>query len=120
MLPVLEKTPHFEAEAVISIAEEHFGISGDARPLPSERDQNFFITTNAGDKFVLKIANALESREFLEAQNSALKHLATQVGFCQSVVPAYSGDEIVTIKAADGVGYFVRMVRFLPGVPLGD
>jgi Ser/Thr protein kinase RdoA (MazF antagonist) len=120
MLPVLEKTPHFEVEAVISIAEEHFGISGDARPLPSERDQNFLITTNAGDKFVLKIANALESRQFLEAQNAALKHVATRVDFCQSVVPASSGYEIVRVKAADGLSYFVRVVRYLPGVPLGE
>jgi Ser/Thr protein kinase RdoA (MazF antagonist) len=120
MLPVLEKTPHFNIEAAIVIAEEHFGISGDARPLPSERDQNFLITTNAGDKFVLKIANALESREFLEAQNAALKHVATRVDFCQSVVQASSGDEIIRVKATDGMAYFVRVVRYLPGVPLGE
>ena len=78
------------------IAAEHFGIQATARPLPSERDQNFLLTNSAGEKFVLKIANALESREFLEAQNAVLNHLAKAgLDFCQSLVPGVAGEEIV-------------------------
>ena len=108
---LLENTPRFDAEAAVKIAAEHFGIQATARPLPSERDQNFLVTNSAEEKFVLKIANRLETREFLEAQNAVLNHVAQQVDFCQSLV----GDEIVTVE-----DHFVRMVRYLPGVPLAE
>ncbi|HET9712554.1 MAG TPA: phosphotransferase [Pyrinomonadaceae bacterium] len=113
---LLENMPRFEVEAAAKIAAERFGIHATARPLPSERDQNFLLTNSADEKFVLKIANALESREFLEAQNAVLNHVARRVDFCQSLVPGVNGDEIVTVKEA----YFVRVVRFLPGVPLAE
>ena len=120
MPAVLEKTPRFDIEAAVGIAEDCFGISGDARPLPSERDQNFLFTSDEKGKFVLKIANALELREFLEAQNSALTHLQSRISFCQSLVTTVSGEQIATVKAPNGVSYFVRVVRYLPGVPLGE
>ena len=43
--------------------------------LPSERDQNFLVTTPR-ERLVLKIANVSESREILEFQNEALQHVA--------------------------------------------
>src|SRR5689334_10463291 len=107
---LLENTPRFDVEAAVKIADEFFGIQGRAQSLPSERDQNFLLTDRAGEKFVLKIANALESRAFLEAQNAVLKHVAKRVSFCQSLVT----DEIAAIEG----GYFARLVRYLPGVPL--
>ena len=112
---LLENTPRFDIEAAAQIAAQHFGIHATAQPLPSERDQNFLLTNSTDEKFVLKIANALESREFLEAQNAVLKHVATRVDFCQAFVHGINGDELVTVE-----GYFVRMVRYLPGVPLGE
>lgn len=112
---LLENTPRFDLEAAAEIAAEHFGIQATARALPSERDQNFLLTNNADEKFVLKIANALESRDFLEAQNAALNHIATRVDFCQSLVQGIAGEEIVTVE-----DYFVRLVRYLPGVPLAE
>ena len=113
---LLENTPRFEVEAAAEIAAEFFGIRATARPLPSERDQNFLLTNGAGEKFVLKIANALESLAFLEAQNAVLNHAGKQVDFCQSLVPGVSGEEIVTVKETN----FVRVVRYLPGVPLAQ
>ena len=83
--------------------------------MPSERDQNFLITNSAGEKFVLKIANALEESAFVEAQNAVLKHLASRISFCQRLVSATSGEEIVTVEH-----HLVRMVHFIRGVPLAQ
>jgi Ser/Thr protein kinase RdoA (MazF antagonist) len=105
---------------VLEIAEELFGIRATASQLPSERDQNFLLTENGGEEFVMKIANALEARDFLEAQNFVLKHLAERVTFCQQLVRAASGGEIVSVKAATGQTHLVRLVRYLPGVPLAE
>jgi len=106
---VLEHTPCFDIEAAIKIADEFFGIDARAQPLPSERDQNFLLTDSAGEKFVLKIANALESREFLDAENAVLRHVAERVSFCQTPVT-----NVVSVEER----YFARLVGYLPGVPL--
>ena len=119
-MQLLEYTPAFDVDAAATIAAEHFGLRVRAQALPSERDQNFLLTNQAGEKFVLKIANALESREFLEAQNSVLRHLERHVAFCQKLMMAVSGDDVVAVNAANGVHHFVRMVHYLPGVPLAE
>lgn len=114
-MQLLNHTPVFDLEAAREIAEEHFGLRATARALPSERDQNFLLTNEAGEKFVLKIANALESRGLLEAQNAVLERLAKEVVFSPRVLPALSGESI----AARG-NHLVRLVTYLPGVPLGE
>jgi Ser/Thr protein kinase RdoA (MazF antagonist) len=81
-----------------------------ARRLPSERDQNFLLIDDSDQRFVLKIANPFESRSFLEAQNSVLDYLSERVTFCQRVI----GD------IAEFEGHFVRVVTYLPGVPLAE
>lgn len=117
---LLEYTPCFDVESAVAIADEHFRVRACARQLPSERDQNFLLTNSSGEKFVLKIANALEERTVLEAQNSVLKHLATRISFCQRLVNASTGEEMSTVRAANGTTHFVRLVRYLPGVPLAE
>ena len=81
-----------------------------ARRLPSERDQNFLLIDDSDQRFVLKISNRLESRAFLEAQNAVMHYLAERVPFCQRVI----GD------IAEFEGHFVRLVTYLPGVPLAE
>ncbi len=107
----LKHVPDFNVASAEAIAAEQFGIRGRAQSLPSERDQNFLVTDSAGEKFVLKIANGLESRAFLEAENAVLNHVGSRVSFCQSPV---SG--VVTV----GDTYFARLVKYLPGVPLAQ
>jgi len=99
-----------------AIAEKYFGIQATAAELPSERDQNFLLETRAGEKFVLKIANAFEERAVLEAQNAMMMHLAERVAFCPRVLLAQvPGEQIVTVE-----GRLVRGLSYLPGTPLGQ
>ncbi|HEU4872890.1 MAG TPA: phosphotransferase [Pyrinomonadaceae bacterium] len=117
---LLKNTPRFDIEAAAQIAAQHFGIHATAQPLPSERDQNFLLTTDSGEKFVLKISNALEKPAFIEAQNAVLKHLATRLSFCQRLVTSRSGKEIVKVRTENGATHLVRMVNYLSGVPLAQ
>ena len=110
MAQLLKHVPDFSVASAEAIAEEQFGIRGRAQSLPSERDQNFLVTDSAGEKFVLKIANGLESRAFLEAENAVLKHVGSRVSFCQSPV----SDWIVNVGIATSRVWF----DYLPGVPL--
>ena len=74
--------------------------------LPSERDKNYLLTYDSGQQFVLKIANASESRSFIEAQNAVMEYLSERVPFCQRVV-----SEVTELA---------RVVTYLPGVPLAE
>src|ERR1700687_4915617 len=96
---LLEHTPSCSFEAATALAEKLYGLSASATPLPGERDQNFLLATVNGEKFVLKIANALESRALLEAQHQALAHLALHVSFCPRVVPTISGNTFSEIES---------------------
>ena len=99
--------------AAQAIAEKCFGIQASAEELPSERDRNFLLTAREGEKFVLKIANANEQREVIDAQNAMLDHLAARVSFCPRVVPALSGKRLEVVD-----GHLVRVLTYLPGKPL--
>ena len=68
MYAVLEHAPRFDPNSAARLAHQHYGVDATAYPLPSERDQNFLLVTTAGDRLVLKIANASEERAMLDAQ----------------------------------------------------
>ena len=116
---LLLRTPSLKATIARQLAHDLFGLDGEVSALPSERDQNFLFHTSAGDRFVLKIANGQEARPFLEAQNAALAHVAHRVSFCPTVVPARDGTLLSHITGPTGGIHFVRLLTWLPGVPLG-
>jgi Putative homoserine kinase type II (protein kinase fold) len=117
--PILSRAPTFTTQQAAAIAQQQFDLVSIAEELPSERDQNFVLTTETGDKFILKIANATEQRSLLEAQNDAMTHLASRVSFCPRVVPSRSGQAIAQIRTATAQHY-VRLVTYLRGVPLAE
>ena len=85
---MLQQAPRFDVAGAARLARELYGLDSTASPLPSERDQNFLLVTTAGDRFVLKIANATEALEMLDAQNAAMEHVAG-LGLCPRVVASH-------------------------------
>ena len=112
--------PRVDEARAVELAREHFGVEAAARELPSERDRNFRLTEESGERFVLKIANAREDRAFLELENLALARVATQVG---RSVPAprkaMDGTSLVEIDL-DGTPHLARLMEYLPGRPLAE
>ncbi len=117
---MLEHAPHYDTSAAVALGEQLYGIRASATQLPSERDQNFLLTSESGEKFVLTIANALEDRALLEAQNAGLTYLEGRLSYCPRIVPALSGERLSKIKSSNGATNFVRLVTYLPGVPLAE
>ena len=114
---VVQHAPQFDAASAEALAASRFDVVGLAQPLPSERDQNFRIATATGEAFVLKIANATESREILDFQNAALEHLAARhpslaiPRLCRST----DGAPIVQVAGPSGRQHLVRMLTWIPG-----
>src|SRR5712691_5538019 len=116
-MSLLQQAPRFDLAGAARLSRDLYGLDASASPLPSERDQNFLLASNAGDRYVLKVANATENRPMLEAQNAAMAHLADRVAFCPRVLPAITGD---AIGIAPGSGHLVRLVTYLAGIPLAQ
>ena len=119
-MDLLTHTPRFAAPDAERVARDLYGLTASAAPLTSERDQNFLLTARSGGRWVLKFANALDDRTFLEAQQLAMTLVADRTGLCQDVVPLASGEHLGETTGPDGGRHFVRLVPFINGTPAGD
>jgi 4-aminobutyrate aminotransferase-like enzyme/Ser/Thr protein kinase RdoA (MazF antagonist) len=117
MLRVKYQLPNFSEAEAIRFAYECYGLRADARALPSERDQNFYLKAETAGEFVLKIANAAESKEILDLQNQALLHLAERATSLAlpRVCKTAAGELITAITGEAGAAYFVRLLTYVPG-----
>ena len=111
--------PTFTQEEAKHLARELFGVSGSAACFPSERDQNFLLTRDSGEPLVLKIANAMEERALLEAQNQVMEHVSRRESLLPNALRSLGGEWIETVTAPDGRRHFVRLVTYLAGTPMG-
>ena len=85
-MSILDHAPTFTLEDASQIVQKFYDLYATAIALPSERDQNFLLETENGERFVLKIANATEERAMLETQNRVMEHLSKHIPFCQNVI----------------------------------
>jgi len=97
--------PAFTVEEVAHFAGQHFGISGPARSLESERDQNVQV----GD-YAVKVSNSAESRAELDLQHAALAHLAL-------ADPTLAVPRVAAPGVVEHGGHLLRALTFLPGAP---
>lgn len=102
-----------DAEA---LAREVFGVQGRAKPLTSERDQNFHLRAADGAEFVLKIANAAEDPAVADMQTQAMRHVAAADPGLPTprAVPTTDG-RLSTILHGSAGAQVVRLLTFLPG-----
>jgi 4-aminobutyrate aminotransferase-like enzyme/Ser/Thr protein kinase RdoA (MazF antagonist) len=117
---ILHHTPALSLADAERVAREHYRRRGRAIALTSERDQNFLINDADHGAIVLKIANALEERTLLEAQQQAMERLAQRGVPVPRVVPSASGEPLIETTSADGVRHLTWAVTPLPGVLLAD
>jgi len=118
-MSLLKHTPNFSLEEASALARDIYGVDATSSALPSERDQNFLLRCQSGERFVLKVANALEDRAMLEAQQRAMSWIAERARLSQRIAQTPSGDQVTEIRSTSGVSHFVWMVTWLPGTPLG-
>ncbi len=138
--------PDFTTAEAEVLASDRYGIQGRARELPGERDRNFLLRVTGewrgagrersdgtkdagadrgGEAFVLKIGHPAEPDGSLAMQNAILARLAAvrpdpdggRRALFPRVVPDLRGSSLATVER-DGVAYPLRLVTWLPGVPV--
>ena len=119
---IAAEPPDLDAAEAEALVAEHYGFQASARPLVSERDQNFLITAADGDVSILKVANAAEPREVTRFQIDALLHIENHGddALCvPRIISCNSGDSAFEIRTRQGE-HLCRMVTFLPGKLMGE
>lgn len=114
--------PAHPVEEVSGVAVRYYGLEGDFRPLPSERDQNFLVETNDDFRFVFKVANVDESDSVIEFQLGALQHIArTEASLpVPRVVQSDQGRDYHVVEFSNGRKHLVYVLTHLDGTLLSD
>lgn len=101
---------------VEKIAEDFYGIKGDATPLDGYEDLNFLIRTKNGEKYILKASTKGVHVPFLNAQSEVLKLLSDSSlkdGF-PALIKNKSDEFITTYHSGDTISY-IRILSWLEG-----
>lgn len=103
------------------LAAEYFGKHVRARMLSSERDQNFRLDADSGERYVLKISNHAERADVVDFQNRALDHIHARDASIPipRVVAGRNGRSQFTVKL-HGRDHIVRLMTWLEGKVLHD
>jgi Ser/Thr protein kinase RdoA (MazF antagonist) len=113
--------PSSSSKDAEEIARRYYGLSATATPLTSERDQNFLISTDDA-RYVLKATNPAEDRAVTNFQTEVLLHI--QAVDPELPVPrihlSLEGEAEVLVDTGDVQPRLVRLVSFMPGVPLAS
>lgn len=116
----MTNSPLVSTRRAESLAIERFGIAGQAERLTGERDENFWIRTDAGPGYVLKVASAAEPPEVTDLQIAALQHVErVDPGLpCARAVRCKDGRKQARFIDEGGTARTVVLYSFLPGKPL--
>ncbi len=107
--------PDLTPDEAAAVASSHFGISGSASPLGSERDQNFRIESAAGT-FVLKVANPAEDPAVIDMEIRAMLHVAATDPELPVARPHPSiNGALSSMVERKGRRHVLRLVTFLEG-----
>ena len=118
---VTAEPPNLAPGAVADVVGTQFGLGGELRRLISERDQNFCLTTDTDERFVVKIVGLMEDPDVTDFQIEALLHLehAAFPGVPR-VVRTLTGASHSEIMLDNNQTAVMRVVTWLAGETLMD
>ena len=114
--------PSLAPDEVSALAGRLYGIHGSVKPLGGERDQNCYIETADGTRYVIKISNPSEPVSVVDFQIAALEHIARVSPDLPvpRVVRTLGGRTRDTVALAGGVLATVRMLTYLDGIQIRE
>ena len=116
-------SPALDDDWVRQLAETHYGLVGEIKPLTGERDRNYRVERVLdGARFMLKISHPAETALVADFQTQALLHLAKADPALpvQRIVPTLDDEPSFLCYPGDGLPRVVRLFTYLPGLPLPE
>ncbi len=114
------QAPKLSLAEAQELGRQIYGVESTATLLSSERDQNFQLQSGNGQVFVLKVSNPAEAAQVTDFQTQAQIHL-TRVDIQLPVphlLPTLDGGSIHWLERPGEARRALRLITFLPGVPL--
>lgn len=106
----------YSEEQAADLFFTYFGLVATAKRLPGERDLNFRMVCETGAAFVFKIYAPNTDREWLDAQDSVLTHIANHGNFpVPEVLLTSKGESTITISDADENPRYLRALGWIEG-----
>lgn len=114
--------PALPESKLIEFVGGAWNIAGRLEPLAGERDQNFRLTSENGRRYVLKIGSPLEDLSLVDYQVQALLRIeATDATIpVPRIVRSNSGAPVERLIDDNGEAHSVRLLSFVPGMPMRD
>jgi len=121
--PILTtRPPQLTVEDAQELARRFYGRDLRACELTSERDRNFRMEGADGSEFLLKVSNPAEARDIVNLQTCVLNHIRQSAPSLPVPHPVAAADGAfeTPITLDDGRTSILRMLTFLPGMPLSQ
>src|SRR5437868_8856434 len=117
MIIIKHHAPTFSTQDAERFVSHLYSFNASARLLPGEHDQNFYLRTDTGQEFVLKIAHVQEQWDILDLQNQALAHLVVHAPSLAlpRVCSTTDGKQIASVVGTHQVTHFIRLLTYIPG-----
>ena len=114
--------PDLPESELLGFVDKAWGITGTLKPLAGERDQNFRLTTDEGERYVLKVGGPLEDLSLVDYQVRALLRIedfdpAIPV---PRLIRSTEGKPVERMIDHDGKPHTVRLLSYVPGVPIRE
>lgn len=96
---------------------EHYGIKCTAKKLAGEVDYNYYLKSDEGAEYILKIASANSDRKNLHMQNAMFRFLASKSPdmVLPKVQDNLAGEEIGSFISQEGEKRMQRLLSWVPG-----
>ena len=107
---------NFSEKEIESLVKKYFLIDAKAKALTGEYECNFLLTTDAGEKYIFKIAGDDHSYDFFDAQVKIVQHLLQSEVADKffRYIPNEAG-ELMTVLQKDERKFYLRLLTFLKG-----
>lgn len=114
---LIANPPTFAPAAATDVARDRFAVTGKLTALYSERDQNFRFAGGPDGDWILKISNADEDPDLVQAQIEALEFLARTAPDLPlpRVRRTVQGDGCIALAGEAGSSHATFALSYLPG-----
>ena len=113
--------PNVDVEEATRLAHTHFAVAGELHVLGGERDLNFRVDADDGS-YIFKIGNAADDEDIVGLQVAALQHVHARDPSLP-VPRMHAGRDgrlLRRITLENGDSHILRLLSFLPGIPVED
>ena len=106
-----------DLSSIENLLKRHYGLIAKAKKLVGYDDLNFYIKTNTGQEFILKIAAKETKKERLNMQNEAMLHLKNKKINLDlpSPIPNYNNEFTIEIRDENNSTRFMRLLCWVKG-----